>query len=89
MKTQTLPTIQEAYILNENELAVLQSLVNQVVECTGNEFGYMEDVSRIGMSKHTFAGYVSQLVQKGCFDYLASEFGGQYALKEEIITDLK
>lgn len=80
-------TIQEAYNLNENEMEVLNSLIGEAMLCTSGEFGYMEDVERGKFTKHSFAGYVSQLKQKGCFEYIDSEFNGQYALKEEIISD--
>jgi len=72
--------------LNENESKVLQSLINQVKECTGDEFGYIEDANRCGLTKHQFAGYISSLSQKGIFEYLTDEFGGQYAIKEEFFN---
>lgn len=68
---------------NQDELNVLEALRQQVIECTGNEFGYMADVDRGQYSKHEFAGYISALKKKEVFEYLSEDFGGQYALKQE------
>lgn len=71
--------------LNETEQKILKSLQDQVQDCTGGEFGYLPDADRCGLSENQFKGYVSQLVQKGYFEYLdtnySSDYGGQYALK--------
>ena len=75
--------------LNENETKVLNLLIAETMDCTQGEFGYMEDVNRGGFSKHEFAGYISQLRQKGYFDYLSDEFGGQFALREEYTLSIR
>lgn len=69
--------------LNATEKEILQAMYNEVVACTGDEFGYMEDVSRCGLSKHQFAGYVGSLMKKGAIDYISEELSGQFALTIE------
>ena len=75
--------------MNTNESKVLQSLRNEVISCTRNEFGYIEDASRAGFSKHEFAGYISALKKKGVFEYIDGEFNGQFALKPEYFEATK
>lgn len=68
--------------LNANELKVLTACKQQIIECTGNEFGYMEDVDRGEFTKPQFAGYVGQLVQKGMITPPDTDgFNGQFKLK--------
>lgn len=73
--------------LNKNELTVLKALINEVKGCTGNEFGYMEDVNRGKFSNHEFAGYISALSNKKVFDYLGGEIAGQFAIVDEIFNE--
>lgn len=69
--------------LNPNELKVLKSLIQQVKHCTGDEFGYMEDVERGEFSKHEFAGYISSLKAKNIFKYIDHDLSGQFAINDE------
>lgn len=73
-------------LLNDNEKKVLQLCINEVVECTGNEFGYMEDVKRGEFTKAQFAGYVSQLSQKNIFGYINNTYNGQFAIRKEFFN---
>lgn len=50
--------------LNENEIKVLMSVVDSIRDCTGNEFGFTEDVKVEGLTKNQIKGYLSQLQQK-------------------------
>lgn len=53
-------------MLNENEQKVLDAVVEAIKYCTGNEFGYSEDVKKFtDLPIITLSGYMSQLVQKG------------------------
>lgn len=76
--------------LNDNEVLVLRALVNQMLKCTGGEFGYMGHVDKGDFTKHQFAGYISSLKEKGAFEYLdnlsSEEYEGQYAIKEYIMN---
>ncbi len=75
--------------LNENETKVLKSLIEQMNDCTGGEFGYINDADRCGLTPHEFAGYVGSLTKKGLFDYIEPlehlKSAVQYAIKEEYI----
>lgn len=75
--------------LNTNETKVLTSLYNQTMDCTGGEFGFTSDADKCGFNKNEFAGYVSSLQTKGCFEYLEPlehmKNVAQYALTEEAI----
>lgn len=79
--------------LNPTEEAVLKSLFNQMMDCTGGEFGYTSDADKCGLSKHEFAGYVSALQAKGVFEYLQPlehmKNVAQYALTEEVMEFCK
>ena len=75
--------------LNENEVTILRSLVDQMFAGTGGEFGFLEEVDRGKFSKHEFAGYISALQKKGAFDYLdktTGDYKGQYAIHEYVIN---
>lgn len=75
--------------LNEIELKVLAALNKQAQDCAGGDFGYMPNVDRCGLTKHQFAGYISQLEQKGVFEYVGwgvngeTNEGGNYSIKEQ------
>ena len=67
--------------LNGRELNVLVSLINQVIECTCNEFGYTEDaLTPDGMTRNQFKGYVSDLAKKGYITSPDSDWSGQYKM---------
>jgi DNA-binding LacI/PurR family transcriptional regulator len=74
--------------MNSNEIKVLQALIEEVMDCTNGQFGYIGDVDRGEFSQHEFAGYISALKAKGVFKYLDTEgdFDGQYAIKEEYLN---
>jgi hypothetical protein len=79
--------------LNENETTVLKSLIKEMDDCTGGEFGYLPDADRCEFNKHQFAGYISILKQKDCFEYLDTDSGenyeGQFAIKQQIYNEYK
>jgi hypothetical protein len=75
--------ISEMVNLNQTEKQVLKALYQETLGCTGGEFGYIEDTDRCGLTKHQFAGYIGQLVKKGCFEYLDDEFHGQFTLTDD------
>lgn len=76
---------------NNNEQKVLKALYNNMLDCTGGDFGYMDEVDRTGFTKHQFAGYISALKEKKVFDFLDTEgfktngmmVYGQFALNDE------
>ena len=71
--------------LNDNEFKVLLSLIKQVIECTGNEFGYTEDVLiPEGITKNQLKGYISDLSKKGYITSPDSDWNGQY---EMLVSD--
>jgi hypothetical protein len=74
--------------LNENETKVLKALAAQMQDCTGGEFGYINDTDRCGLSKHEFAGYIGSLTKKDVFEYIEPlehlKSAVQFILKEEI-----
>lgn len=68
--------------LNTVELEVLKACENEVISCTGSEFGYTEDVKVSGMRTQQLKGYLSQLVQKGCITSPDREYSGQFKMKQ-------
>lgn len=66
--------------LNEQEIKVLECLGQQVIDCTGNEFGYISDTKTpIGMTRNQFKGYVGSLVKKR-YIIICDELDGQFIL---------
>ena len=56
----------ETVKLNENEVKVLEACKQSVIDCTGNEFGYTDELPKIeGLERKQIRGYLSQLEQKG------------------------
>lgn len=51
-------------VLNKIEIAVLNACVDEIMSCTGGEFGYTDDLAIDGLTKNQLAGYLSQLIQK-------------------------
>jgi len=84
---------QTTVTFNENEVKVLKSLANEMNDCTGGEFGYIQDADRGDFTKHEFAGYIGCLQQKGCFDYIDTMskevYKGQFSLKEDMYNQYK
>ncbi len=69
----------EPEILNPKEIEVLKACVNEVISCTGSEFGYTSDIKLEGFSKNQLKGYFSQLVQKKTI-CIYEDFDGQFNL---------
>ena len=54
-------------MLNENELKVLKSLVKSSAG-NGHDFGFTDEYTDCGLSKHQMAGYIGSLSKK---DYIS------------------
>lgn len=70
-------------MINQTEFAVLVGVAQAIVDCTGGQFGYADEISGnvvananngTTLKKEQMSGYVSQLVQKGLI-IKDSEFG--------------
>lgn len=51
--------------LNQTEVQVLTSCLNEIVRATGCEFGVVKYMNNEGLSENQIKGYLSQLLQKG------------------------
>lgn len=61
--------------LNEKELAAFTSAVQQILDSTGGQFGYLSDAQTPdGMTRQEFAGYCGSLTQKGLINVSDDEF---------------
>lgn len=75
---------------NANEVAVLKLLAAEMTKCTGGEFGFIIDCKKGQFNKNQFAGYISDLSAKECFEYLMrNERDGQFALTAELYKEYK
>ena len=51
--------------LNENERKVLKAMVDNANYWNGGDFGFTEELSVPGLSRHQVSGYMSDLQTKG------------------------
>lgn len=62
-------------MINNNELQALKSVAQEIVSCTGNQFGFLSDAAAPeGMTRKQFDGYCGQLTQKKLI-WIDDEFG--------------
>lgn len=69
--------------LNEVEIKVLISCVQEIVKCTRCEFGITGDIEVDGLKKNQIKGYLSQLVQKRYIDIFDN---GSWAENQVMMT---
>ena len=62
--------------LNEQEIEALSLVAQQIRDCTGGEFGYIDEIRTEVFTKHQLAGYASQLSQKGLIIAEGTRGGG-------------
>jgi biotin operon repressor len=79
--------------LNEREKEVLKTLINQTENLTSGEFGILNRVDKLGMTRQQFAGHISQLKRKGVFEYLNNNrskgyYYGEYAISKNFLNTL-
>ena len=67
--------------LNEIELKVLTACKDNIIENTGNEFGFGDEIEIENLSKNQVKGYLGQLVLKG-YIYIDEE-GSQLLLNKK------
>ena len=67
-------------ILNENEKNVLIACKNEIVDCTGCEFGLTSDIKLNDLKPNEIKGYLSQLKKKGFITIFQSDDDTQVSL---------
>lgn len=76
--------------LNEIETKVLQSLIQQMEDCSGGDFGCLENADKCDLTNHEFAGYIGSLTKKGVFEYLNEDYHDKsrttFSINSEYLT---